>query len=392
MSFYIDLSELVKNPITTGIQRIEGEICRHLTPDSVIPVRLHAGAYIALPADLTRVIGTWFQNPSERGVSEVRRTGAVENGTEVNISKNDIVLVPEVIIEPQRLDYFWELTDDEFSRYRFIVYDLLPLTHPEYFWSHWLLEINRYFRILRRATYCAFISETTREAYYRRLKRAEIQRDIILPLGSDSLGPRANRPLARRGLAFTVLGTVEPRKNHELILEAFEPLLRQIGGLSLTFIGKKGWVNPAFVQKLDSMARDPSSGFHWYSECGDDVIRDRIELSRATVYVSAVEGYGLPPVESLWVGTPVIASTTVPSLQGLGSSGIHFVAPLTARNLRAAVLAFLDDDYANQKIEEAMRVNLPTWRSFTESVLDWCVPRCAVEKDISEHTCSPPQI
>jgi glycosyltransferase involved in cell wall biosynthesis len=77
-------------------------------------------------------------------------------------------------------------------------------------------------------------------------------------------------------------------------------------------------------------------------------------------------------VESLWVGTPVIASTTIPSLKGRGSAGVHFVDPLNAVNLRRAVLAFLDDGYANQKTEEIIELDLPTWRSFTQEVFRWC--------------------
>jgi hypothetical protein len=52
--------------------------------------------------------------------------------------------------------------------------------------------------------------------------------------------------------------------------------------------------------------------------------------------------------------------------------GIHFVDPLNAVGLRDAVLAFIDDAYAKQKTEEAFRLNLPTWRSFTREVLQWC--------------------
>jgi hypothetical protein len=77
-------------------------------------------------------------------------------------------------------------------------------------------------------------------------------------------------------------------------------------------------------------------------------------------------------MESLWVGTPVIASTTIPSLKGRGSGGVQFVEPLNAANLRRAVLEFLDDDYANRKIEETLQLKLPKWQSFTEEVLRWC--------------------
>ena len=375
MSLYIDLSEFLLNPITTGIQRIEGEICRYLPSDAAIPVRHHLGRYLALPPELIGTIGRHFRDPSETGVKEIRRLGAPENGRPVKVLQDDTVLVPEVIIEQQRLAFLDRMDEEQFQRHRFIIYDLLPITHPEYFWSAWLLEICHYYKILRRASCCGFISEDTREAYYRRLKRTSERGGIVLPLGCDALGPKANRPPLNRPLIFSVLGTVEPRKNHDLILEAFTPLLEQLNGLNLWFIGKMGWVESDFARKVQALAADSTSGFHFHSVSSDDEIRNYIQQSRATIYVSVAEGYGLPPVESLWLGTPVIASATIPSLKALGPAGIHFVEPLNAVNLRRAVLAFVDTAYANQKTEETAHLNLPTWHSFTQEVLRWCSAR-----------------
>lgn len=372
VSLYIDLTEFLTNPITTGIQRIAGEMCRYLPPEAAIPIRLHSGRWVSFSSELIAAIAGYFKSPTTAGVAEIRRLGAVNIGSSVTIPPQDIILVPEVLIEPQRLEFFRGISDRELQRYRFIVYDLLPMTHPEYFWSDWELQICEYYKILRRATCCGFISEDTREVYYRRLKRTNARGGVVLPLGSDSLGPRVDRPALQRSLNFTVVGTVEPRKNHAMILEAFVPLLRQIEGLSLSFIGKMGWVDPDLAHTIQALTSDENSGFQLHTAFGDSQIRTGIEQSRATIYVSTAEGYGLPPVESLWLGTPVIASLAIPSLKTLTSAGIHYVEPLNAGNLRQAVLAFLDDAYANQRTEETVRLNLPTWHFFTQELLRWC--------------------
>lgn len=372
VSLYIDLSEFLNNPITTGIQRIEGEICRCLEPGTAMPVRHHAGRYVQLPAQLIGAIGRYFRDPSEDGVQEVKRLGKADGREAVSIFKGDVVLVPEVIIEQERLTFLNRMSEEILARHRFIVYDLLPMTHPEFFWSTWLLEICQYYRILRRATSCGFISEDSRDAYYGRLKRTPLRGGIVLPLGCDALGPKPVQPSVKRSLTFSVLGTVEPRKNHKIILDAFLPLLGQVEGLRLEFIGKMGWIDADFAQKVQHLAADSNSGFRFHTASGDNEIRERIERSRATIYVSTAEGYGLPPVESIWLGTPVIASRSIPSLKSLPGDGIHFVEPLNAANLRQAVLAFLDDNYASRKAEEAAASALPTWHSFTEEVLRWC--------------------
>ena len=373
MSFYIDLSEFLAVQMKTGIQRIGGEICRYLRPGTAIPVRLDTDHLVALPPKLIDAIGKYFRDKHESGIAEIRSLAA-ENGSPVRISPNDTILVPEIFGE-QRAAFYARMRAQELERCRFIVYDLLPLTHPEYFPPEIPLVLAGYYHVIRRAASCGFISEYTRDTYYKRLKRADVNGGVVLPLGCDSLGSRPERLDLNRPLAFTVLGTVEPRKNHELILEAFEPLLEQIDGLRLLFIGKMGWVNSDFAQKVHTLASDKNSGFRFYAAPDDGAIRNCVEESRATIYVSAAEGYGLPPVESLWLGTPVIASTANPSLKRLGSAGMHLIEPLNVINLRRAVLAFLDDKYANQKAEETMQLNLPTWKSFTDEVVAWCMGR-----------------
>jgi len=372
MSFYIDLSEFLARPITTGIQRIAGEICKYLPAEMAIPVGIHMGRQVAFSPKLIGAIGRHFGDASEWSAAEIRRLGNVENGTRVTFGKKDTVLVPEVFIESQRLKFFREMPKTELGCCRFFIHDLLPLTHPEYFPADAVAQFYEYFALLREARECGFNSQDTRDDYYRRLKRTKDNGGVVLPLGSDALGPRPKQATLNRPLTFSVLGTIEPRKNHEMVLEAFEPLLRQIDGLQLLFIGKLGWVDAAFAGKVRDFSADKNSGFQFHADAGDGAIRRWIEQSRATIYVSAAEGYGLPPVESLWVGTPVIASTAVPSLKGRQAKGVHFVEPLNVVNLRRAVLAFLDDDYANQKTEQTLDLELATWRSFTAEVLRWC--------------------
>lgn len=350
---------------------VAGEICRYLPKGAAIPVRLESGNFVALSPVLIDVIGRYFRDPHELEIAEIRRLAA-ESGTRVKLVREDTVLVPEIFGE-QRAAFYAGLREQELRLCRFIIYDLLPFTHPEYFPPEIPLVLAGYYHVVRRANRCGFISEYTQHIYCKRLKRADVDSGVVLPLGCDALGPRSERPALNRPLTFSVLGTVEPRKNHDLILEAFEPLLRQVEGLNLYFIGKMGWVDSQFTQKVHALNSTKNSGFRFFATPDDGTIKSCIEQSRATIYVSAAEGYGLPPVESLWLGTPVIASNSVPSVKRLGSRGIHYVEPLNVINLRRAILAFLDDTYANQKIEQTTQLNLPTWRSFTEEVVRWCV-------------------
>jgi glycosyltransferase involved in cell wall biosynthesis len=375
MSLYIDLTEFLRCPLRTGIQRVVGEMCRHLPSDSATPIRLKSGQYVALSHEVLSVIGDYFTQ-SESKSDHLKRLATPARGTIVTLVDDDSVLVPEVFFQRDRIAFYRTMSLRDFERHRFLVYDLLPLTHPEYFVRDMPIgDVYGYFRTIRRASNSGFISEYTRETYYQRLIRTYDRGGVVLHLGADALGPRPDRKLLKQPLVFSVIGTIEPRKNHELILDAFEPLLREVEGLSLLFIGRMGWVSPEFSQRVQKATANERSGFRFVSTATDRFIRQCVEESRATIYISAVEGYGLPPVESLWVGTPVIGSSRIPSLEGLGSAGIHIVDPPSVINLRQAILAFLDDGYAERKKGEARSLTLPTWRSFTDELLQWCAPK-----------------
>jgi glycosyltransferase involved in cell wall biosynthesis len=372
MSVYIDLTEFLNNPVLTGIQRVTAEICRWWPDDTLRPVRLTtAGNLVELPGRLIEAIARCFKDTDGTAVREVR---ALKEATitPVSLDGPDMLLVPEVFYDSQRIAFFRSMGTNASRRLRFIVYDLMPLLHPEYFAPDISYDvICGYFSMIRQIPQCGFISKWTQETYCRRLLRSRDLRGVVLRLGSDGLGSKAVEPLLKRPLEFCVVGTIEPRKNHALVLDAFEPLLRSVEGLRLTFLGRLGWADAQVAERIQ-MAAGNWPGFAWLSDADDNCIRQHVERARATVYVSAAEGFGLPPVESLWLGTPVIASRNLPSLEEVGSGGVHVVDPLDAATLRDVVRLFLDDSFAEAKAREASAVALPTWASFARQVAKWC--------------------
>jgi glycosyltransferase involved in cell wall biosynthesis len=371
MSVYIDLTEFLGNPILTGIQRVTAEICRWWPNKDLRPVRLADGKLVEMPGSLISAIARCFKDVDGAAVREVctLREKAI---AAVLPDGPEVILVPELFYDPQRVAFFRHLDDRSRQRYRFIIYDLMPILHPEYFAPDMPHDIiSGYFSMVRRIPHCGFISEWTQHTYCRRLLRSSGSTGVVLRLGSDGLGPEPATSLDYRPLHFCTVGTIEPRKNHALILDAFEPLLRTVEGLQLTFLGRLGWVDSAFRQRLEWMAGN-CPGFEWIPDGSDDCIRQHVEGARATVYVSSAEGFGLPPVESLWLGTPVIASPNLPSLELIGSQGVEIVDPLDAVALRKAVTKFTDDTFALSKVREAREVDLPTWASFARQIADWC--------------------
>jgi glycosyltransferase involved in cell wall biosynthesis len=99
-----------------------------------------------------------------------------------------------------------------------------------------------------------------------------------------------------------------------------------------------------------------------------------IRGSRATLFPSLGEGFGLPPLESLALGVPVIVASQVPSLGLIAPGGQVRLDRPDAQGIRAAVLDMLDDATARRKCQEITGLSLPRWADLGRACADWLAP------------------
>jgi glycosyltransferase involved in cell wall biosynthesis len=167
-----------------------------------------------------------------------------------------------------------------------------------------------------------------------------------------------------------MIGTVEPRKRTSLALDAFETLFPAHPDLMLTVVGRIGCVDAPTARRFHALQEQRPKQFRLFQDVPDSVIRDVLSHSRATLFLSAAEGFGLPPVESLFSGIPVIASRGIPSLEAIGERGVRLVDG-NVESVRRAVLDFCNDEYYAKKRQEAQSLTLPTWKSFCQETRAW---------------------
>jgi glycosyltransferase involved in cell wall biosynthesis len=119
--------------------------------------------------------------------------------------------------------------------------------------------------------------------------------------------PPGSRPPPGRD--FIVLGTIEGRKNHMLLLRVWERLVAEWGEAAprLVIIGRRGWACDDVLARLD--AGGFGSRVEETGPLDDRAIANRLAGACALLFPSFAEGYGLPLVEALDAGVPVIAST-----------------------------------------------------------------------------------
>jgi glycosyltransferase involved in cell wall biosynthesis len=256
-------------------------------------------------------------------------------------------------------------------------HDMIFFIHPE---KHTLAK--RYFFpwMMRRSSKKADIivtdSENTRQDAMRfldippekittvHLGYQEIFRQIT---DADALSTiRQQYQLPERFIFYA--GAIEPRKNVPLLLTVFEKLVQQGIPHDLVLAGGLGWLYEDVLTQIDSMqARER---VHRIGHVPYKDLPAFYNLADVFVYPSVYEGFGLPPLEGMACGTPVITSNISSMPEFVGDAGI-LVPPNDEEALLDAVQRVLTDDALRQRLRETgpQRAANFTWKHTAQKTL-----------------------
>jgi glycosyltransferase involved in cell wall biosynthesis len=260
----------------------------------------------------------------------------------------------------------------------FFLHDLLPLQKPEYFRpSEYHRHRRRLQTVARRGRAAIVSTGVVQEALTRHLDKLG-RRDmpiLVAPLPADPIF--SQRALVEAAVAghpyFLACGTIEPRKNHLLLLQIWRDIVAQLGKMApkLVVIGERGWENE---QVIDLLERSPGLRDHVIEASGltTPSIRRLLLGARALLMPSFAEGYGLPVVEALAAGVPVIASD-IPVFREIGDGRLLTIDPTDGPGWRAAICAFSADDSRERQDLLSRNDNYvaPGWTSFFTLIEDF---------------------
>ncbi len=147
------------------------------------------------------------------------------------------------------------------------------------------------------------------------------------------------------------LGTLEPRKNYQRLVEALALLRQKPGaeGWRLVIVGGKGWLYGPFFRRLEELGLE-----HEVILLGHVPNEDLPALySAATLFVfpSLYEGFGLPPLEAMACGTPVVCSRAS-SLPEVGGRAARYVNPTSTEEIAQAIHEVLVDEVLQEEMRE----------------------------------------
>ncbi|WP_438990184.1 glycosyltransferase family 4 protein [Lentibacter sp.] len=195
------------------------------------------------------------------------------------------------------------------------VHDTIPLDHP-HFQRDGSVERFKLFlsRVSAKADLVIYNSQATQEAADAQLTNlGRVPQGMVAHLGVEITEPdKAALPkgLPFEGPYFLCVGTIEPRKNHLLLIDVWEQMEKQIPPQDLPQLlicGQRGWKNDEFFFRLEN-SRLNGRFIHELSGLSDGAIAALLDEAAGVVFPSLAEGYGLPALEAAARGTPVICA------------------------------------------------------------------------------------
>ena len=379
-AIYIDVTNIPELKRYTGISRVVSEIAANMISDRV-DVRLiayfpKAHAYRAVDND------RFFL--ALNGLLEDKRACYTDTYIPVDELEKGSVFFDANSTWHTLPNRSWLLPRLKARQIRVIplIHDIIPIRYPQHMVGQTLMRFMEF--LTAHLTYADDIVVTTEAV------KSDIQqlcRELDIPekpihkigLGADfstdksrndaeeAIDPAVEQICEGRRFILTV-GTVEPRKNQKILVEAYEKQLAKMD-IDVIIVGHIGWEMEGLLKRIQSNRRY-NKGLYLLSGVNDATLNFLYKKAFMVVFASYIEGYGLPTIEALINGVP-IACSDIPVMREVGGRFCDYFDPDSSDELIKIVSRYANDDavYAEQRRLIAEEYQPPKW-SVTASKME----------------------
>jgi glycosyltransferase involved in cell wall biosynthesis len=355
---FIDISALVELDFGTGIQRV---------------VRNILSEFLAHPPKNYRVQPVYANREAI-----YRHT---ESHQPIDVFPGDIFLGLD--LAARWTNRYWD-TFDLIKAYGgklyFIIYDILPVQHPQFFSFKLKLVFKTWLKqICTQADGVVCISQAVANELVDWLQKNPSSRQKSLKIGWFHLGAEmdeANKTSVNKTEVFDqnlnqnlnaksilMVGTVEPRKDYTLALAAFNDLWKQDEDINLIIVGKQGWKIDKLIKILK---RHPQKNIHlfWFEKASDALLLKLYQSCQGLLMTSQCEGFGLPLIEAARHNLPILARD-IPVFREVAQEHVrYFPFNATAAEIAEIIKMWLIDI---NKENAPLSKNMP-WLSWSQSM------------------------
>lgn len=372
---YYCVHATVATPFNSGIQRVARGLARAMLECGyrMTPIKWDRGAKCMIPASVEDLehFAKW-NGPAADAWSQAGAIGP--------FAPEDWLLCAELLLDPN--DLTGEMVEswaaEQGLRTAWIFYDAIPWRSRQFYPSAFTEAHTAFMRSLQTATLVQPISDYSageflsfaNEAGLRMPLRGERLR--AAPLPGEFLETERKREPATRGAEsvrrLLCVSTVESRKNHLKLLEAFKAAKAVSSRpLELWLVGRANQ-EPELIASVErEVASDPA--IHWEREADDARLAELYAACDFTVYPSLEEGFGLPIVESLWNARPCICHNHGAMKEVAEGGGCLMVDASHAEQLSGAILRLAQDEQLSARLAyEAVHRRFKTWKEYAEEI------------------------
>jgi len=307
-------------------------------------------------------------------------------GSHVDVREGDVLLLADA---SWKTDVLWSHAESWRKKrglVGIVVYDLIPIATPEFSAA---LLVGPFEKYMRRATadtdFSVAISKHSAQEFLAFARRINApgwneERAGSFRLGADKWASEqriasedavaARAKLGQRKF-FLAVGTVEIRKNHVAILDAFDRLWAEGVDVGLVIVGNYGWKSAEIAQRMRTHAEFGKRLF-WFTGATDADLEMWYGACSGVVMASKAEGFGLPVVEALVRGKQVIASD-IPTHREIADGFVEFFDPTDAGALADAVKKNVRGEW-----KEIGAYRWPGWPESVREGLEECARMAAL--------------
>lgn len=372
MNIILDVTRLtrrvLKKQMLTGIDRVSIAYVSHYQNIAKALIR-YAGMNIVLSLKDSQKLFNWLLKPN---LKFSLKTIIIKNIFQKNILPNSILLNTGHIGINQK--NYIKMLNKYTLKPIFFVHDLIPIYYPEYCnKGEDSRHKNKIDYILKYGYGIITNSKDTLDKFNKYCETNNYKKlpAITALLAADKKLLHFNRSSnAYTKPYFVMLSTIEPRKNHLLILQIFRRLAENDlnNAPHLFIIGKRGWECEQVFDLLDR-SEILKKVVTEISNCDDKQLSNFIQNSQALLFPSFTEGYGLPLIEALALGTPVIASN-LNVFKEIAGNIPEYIDPLDAITWHNTILEYTNNNSLKRtlQVKRLESFHVPTWEKHFQDV------------------------
>jgi len=374
-TLYVDISELVQHDVRTGIQRVSRSVLQELLASidgefRVVPVYCSLDRLGYFVADhYIRQNLSAFEVDHEPGLIEPQ-SGDVILGLDLQ----------HFGVIKQRAYLHWLRLRG--VRAMYVVYDLLPITLPQCFFPESTENHKNWVRAIAEFDAALCISRSVESELVTWMAENNVPKSPRFQtrwfhLGADielseapeeSSVPQFSLDDVGGGrTTFVMVSTVEPRKGHAQVLDAFDELWASGFDVNLVVVGKKGWMVDELYHRMKSHA-EQGHRFFLLKNTTDSILQNLYASADCLIAASIGEGFGLPIIEAARHQLPSIARD-LDVFREVAGEGAFYFAGLAGPDLAKAVREWLDL-LSRREVPDPKLVKWLTWRQSTAQLVE----------------------